>query len=122
MTQPLPDLDALRRPRLLVRTARFGLEDYRRERDLPRLLPGAGLPGPARALDLLLAEEAACEAARQRGDATWSVTRQIDLLIAILGEAQLAAAAAAPAPSAAGAAPPPPQAKASGISALRRAT
>jgi len=28
----------LRRPRLLIRAARFGLEDYRRDRDLSRLL------------------------------------------------------------------------------------
>ena len=27
----------LRRPRLLIRAARFGLEDYRRDRDLSRL-------------------------------------------------------------------------------------
>ncbi len=28
----------LRRPRLLIRAARFGLQDYRRDRDLRRLL------------------------------------------------------------------------------------
>ncbi len=121
MTHTIPDLGALRRPRLLVRTARFGLEDYRRERDLARLLPGEGLPGPARALALLLAEEAACEAARLRGEATYSVARQVELLIAVLGEARLLACAATPpaAASATEAAAPLPRARASGMAAGR---
>lgn len=130
MTDPLERLDALRRPRLLVRAARFGLDDYRRERDLPRLLPGLGTPAPARALPLLLAAEAEAEAQRVAGGAAYSAARHVELLIAVMGEARMLAAASAPAnaphapaaPAAEAAAAARPQAKASGISALRRAT
>jgi hypothetical protein len=125
MTDTTAALDALRRPRLLVRTARFGLEDYRRERDLPRLLPGEGTPRPARALELLLAAEAGCEAARQRGEATYSLTRHVDLLIAIMGEARLAAhtadSAAAPAAPETAAGIRPRPAPGAAVAALRRA-
>ncbi|MCL4187289.1 MAG: hypothetical protein KJZ85_06740 [Rhodobacteraceae bacterium] len=102
---------ALRRPRLLVRTARFALDDYRRQRDLPRLLPLAGVTAPARAVGLLLAAEAACEAMRAAGSATYSAARHIELLTALMAEARLTAAPAAAEPL---------QAKASGIAALRR--
>ncbi|MCC6305842.1 MAG: hypothetical protein IT545_11685 [Rhodobacteraceae bacterium] len=111
------DLGALHRPRLLVRAARFALDDYRRDRDLARLLPAAGLPSPARAVALLLDAEAACEAARSAASATYSAARHVDLLAALMAEARLAAA-----PAAAASPPASAQAKASGIAALRRAT
>lgn len=109
------DLAALERPRLLVRAARFTLDDYRRERDLPRLLPSAGLAAPGRAVAPLLAAEAACEAARAAQAATYSAARHVELLAALMAEARLAAAPAGPAAL-------PLQPKASGIAALRRAT
>jgi len=114
-------LAALRRPRLLVRTARFALDDYRRERDLPRLLPLAGITAPPRTVGLLLAAEAACETARTAGAATYSAARHIEILTALMAEARLGAAPAAAAVAVAAAAAAP-QAKASGIAALRRAT
>lgn len=104
-------LAALRRPRLLVRAARFGLPEYDRPRDLRRLLRRTVTPPPGRALLALLDQEAALDALRKAGDVTYSPARHIDLLIAIMGEAQHL-----PRPA------PAPQVKASGISALRRAT
>ncbi|MFC2967384.1 DUF6477 family protein [Acidimangrovimonas pyrenivorans] len=90
----------LRRPRLLIRAARFGLPDYRRERDLRRLLrPGdraAALPAPAAALADLLAQELRLEASRQAGDAGYSLARHVLLLIALMGEARLLAGPADP--------------------------
>lgn len=77
----------LRRPALLIRAARFGLVDYRRERDLRRLIDRE-LP-PDRALPQLLDIEEALEATRQKGDATYSVNRHVDVLIALLGEARM---------------------------------
>lgn len=86
-------LAALRRPRILVRAARCGLADYRRDRDLKRILrlPKATLS--ARALDTLLAEERRLEDIRTAGEATYSLQRHVAVLTALLAEAHIAAAA-----------------------------
>lgn len=89
MTDLTNALKDLRRPRLLIRAARHGLTEYRRERDLLRLIRGASLPSPDRALGTLLAEEADIEATRRAGDARYSVTRHVELLIAMMGELRL---------------------------------
>jgi hypothetical protein len=77
----------LRRPRLLMRAARFGLGEYRRERDLRRLVKMTGSPQDT--LPALMAVEERLEATRQSGDAAYSVARHIDVLIALLAEARL---------------------------------
>ena len=77
----------LRRPKLLIRAARCGLTDYRRERDLKRLLHGQ--PSPDRALPRLMNEEEALEATRRSGDVGYSVGRHIEVLIALMGEVRL---------------------------------
>lgn len=89
MTDPLSILTALRRPRLLIRAARFGVTDYRRERDLSRLLHSPRLPAPGQALDSLMAQEEMLETTRRAGDASYSISRHIDLLIALMAEARL---------------------------------
>ena len=110
----MPDLRqtlrALRRPRLLIRAARFGLAEYDRPRDLRRLLRRTTTPTPSRALAILLDYEAMVDELRRSGDVTYSPARHIELLVAIMGEARLL-----PRPAA-------DQVKASGISDLRRAT
>ncbi|WP_226780877.1 DUF6477 family protein [Oceaniglobus trochenteri] len=92
MTQPshLP-LSALRRPRLLIRAARFGLADYNRTRTLSRILPDTG--PDADPLPPLLSREADCEARRRQGDATYSVARHVEILIALMSEANRTAGA-----------------------------
>jgi hypothetical protein len=77
----------LRRPRLLMHAARFGLDDYRRDRDLRRLV--ACDPSPEKTVPRLLDEEARLEETRLTGDAAYSVARHIDVLIALLAEARL---------------------------------
>ena len=89
MTDAMTLFAAIRRPRLMIRAARAGLADYRRERDLRRLIGSA--PGPARALPVLLEAEARAEHTRKSGDATYSIAAHVDLLIALMAEAQLAA-------------------------------
>jgi hypothetical protein len=79
-------LATLRRPRLLMRAARFGMTDYRRERDLRRYVDGAG--SPEETVSSLMTVEAGLEATRIAGDAAYSVARHIEVLIAILAEAQ----------------------------------
>ena len=80
-------LSALRRPRLLMRAARFGLGDYRRERDLRRLVPGMG--SPETTVRSLMGVEARLEETRLAGDLAYSAARHIEVLIALLAEARL---------------------------------
>ena len=79
----------LRRPRLLMRAARFGLGDYRRERDLRRLVTTTATTTPEETVPQLLSVEERLEATRLAGDASYSPARHIDVLIALLAEAQL---------------------------------
>lgn len=82
-------LENLRRPRLLIRAARHGLCDYRRERDLRRLINAATPPSPEAAFARLHDAEEQAEETRRNGDAGYSLTRHVDLLIAMLAEARL---------------------------------
>jgi Family of unknown function (DUF6477) len=77
----------LRRPRLLMRAARFGLGDYQRERDLRRLVRCG--PSPQETVPSLMSVEAEMEETRLAGDVSYSVARHIEVLIALLGEARL---------------------------------
>lgn len=98
----LETLRDTRRPRLLLRTARIGLAEYARDRDLRRILrlPAAPAPGPA-TVRLLLQMEADQEAQRTRppvevGD-TWRAARHVEVLIALMAEARLMAEVVVPA-------------------------
>jgi len=87
MTDFRTRLADLRRPRLLLHAARFGLSDYRRERDLKRLI--GTQTSPEATVDQLMHEEGKLEENRKRGDAAYSIARHIEVLIALLAEARL---------------------------------
>ncbi len=89
MNDILHRLDALRRPRLLIRTARIGAEDYRRDIHLPRLLGHGGLPRNAAALERLMDIEAGMDQSRREGEAGYSTIRHVEVMIAVMGEARL---------------------------------
>ena len=89
MTHPIDSLNALRRPRLLIRAARHGVAEYNRTRDLRRVIRAEGSVSPARAVSRLMALEAEQEATRQAGDASYSVARHVEILIALMAEATL---------------------------------
>ncbi|WP_128253880.1 DUF6477 family protein [Falsirhodobacter deserti] len=76
----------LSRPRLLVRAARLGIDEYRRERDLRRLTDHSR---PESALPRLLETEARLEETRLAGDASYSVARHVEVLIALMAEVRL---------------------------------
>jgi len=79
----------LKRPRLLIRAARFGIEDYRRERDLARLINTQAHATPETALPRLFCEEERMENTRRAGDLGYSLSRHIEVLIALMAEARL---------------------------------
>jgi hypothetical protein len=100
MTDLASLLNALRRPKILVRAARCGVADYRRERDLKRILRQPKAAAPGQAIGSLLAEETRLEATRAAGEATYSIQRHVAVLTAILAEARLLAVGARTAPGA----------------------
>jgi Family of unknown function (DUF6477) len=80
-------LAQMHRPRLLIRAARFGMADYRRDRDLRRL--GAPMAPAEQAVTTLMRDEERLEQTRCSGDAGYSVARHIDVLIALMAEVRL---------------------------------
>ena len=88
MKDVLSMLNALHRPRLMIRAARIGAQDYRREVHLSRVLGCDSLPRHAAAILRLMETEAALEDQRQTSDAGYSLLRHLDLLIAMIGEAR----------------------------------
>ena len=82
-------LSALHRPRLLIRAARIGAQDYCRDRHLHRLLGYGSLPRPASAVIRLMELERGIDDQRRIDDAGYSLRRHIDVLIALMGEANL---------------------------------
>jgi hypothetical protein len=88
MRDILGTLRALRRPPLLIRAARIGLQDYRREVHLRRLLREGPLPQSATALIRLLETEAALDEERRLANSAYSPARHVEVLIAMMGEAR----------------------------------
>ena len=88
MTTLLHVFNKLRRPKLLIRTARFGSAEFQRDRDLKRLLKAASLPRPGMGMPRLLALEQDLEENRQTGNATYSISRHVEILAALMTEAK----------------------------------
>ncbi|WP_299350485.1 DUF6477 family protein [uncultured Shimia sp.] len=89
MKDLLSMLNDLRRPRLLIRAARLGVDEYQRELHLRPHLGYGALPRNAAALMQLMEQESVVNDARQQGDAGYSIAHHVDLLIALMGEARL---------------------------------
>lgn len=89
MQDLLNSLDAMKRPRLLIRAARIGMSDYRRETHLRRHLSDAPLPRPREALAQLMEIESELDARRKERAAGYSPARHVDVMIAIMGEARI---------------------------------
>lgn len=89
MQDILGRLSALRRPPLLVRAARIGAQEYRRDAHLARALGETPPTRTASALMSLLELEGMLNAARKRGVAEYSPSRHVEVLSAMMAEAQL---------------------------------
>ncbi|WP_240514019.1 DUF6477 family protein [Paramylibacter kogurei] len=77
------------RPKLLVRAARIGLQNYVRDKDLKHLLKVNRLPREGSAKEDLMLRESALEAARISGAASYSLIEHISVLTALLAEMNL---------------------------------
>ena len=89
MQDILTMLNALHRPRLMMRAARIGAQDYRRAAHLPRLLGYGVLPRHGAALLKLVEMEAVLEDQRKQSDASYSLIKHLDVLIAMVAEARI---------------------------------
>ena len=91
MSDLISFVNTLRRPRLLIEAARHGMGDYNRQRVLKRLTRSPSTPSPRGAVNTLLGVEEKLNEARRSCDATYSVARHIEVMIALLAEAKLLA-------------------------------
>ncbi|WP_323769182.1 DUF6477 family protein [Antarctobacter sp.] len=82
-------LNDLRRPRILIRASRIGAQDYRRNPHLHRLIGYGALPRPGAALMRLMEMEADLDDKRLKDDAAYSVSRHVEVLTAMMGEARI---------------------------------
>ncbi len=89
MQDLLTVLRQLRRPRLLIRAARLGVDGYRRDPHLRRVLRTPSPPRTGSALMTLIELEADLESQRAAEEASYSIARHVDVLIAMMGEAQI---------------------------------
>lgn len=89
MQDLLGKLDSLRRPGLLIQAARLGVTEYRRDVHLRRLLDSSRLPRSGEALFQLMEIEQDMNTQRTRRAAGYSVSRHVDLIIAMMGEARI---------------------------------
>ena len=79
----------LQRPSLLVKAARIGAQHYQRRRHLRSILGMSTLPRHESALHKLSEIEAELNALREIRNGTYSVTKHLEVLTAIIGEARL---------------------------------
>jgi len=88
MSDLLHVFNKLRRPRILIRAARIGAQDYRRDRDIKRLLHINRVPAPGAGMTYLLAIEQELETIRIAGFATYSISKHVEILAALVIEVQ----------------------------------
>lgn len=89
MNDLLTKLDTLKRPRLLIRAARLGMAEYRRDVHLRRHLGQGPLPRSGAALARLVEIESGLNDQRRERDAGYSPVKHVDLLIAMMAEARI---------------------------------
>ncbi len=89
MTDITAILRNIRRPGLLIRAARCGQLDYDRTRDLKRVLKKFRISSGRNVIDGLMDVEKHLEETRVSGDAGYSVSRHVEVLIALMAEASL---------------------------------
>lgn len=95
MEDVLTQISRLKRPTLLVRTARHGIEDYNRVVHLRRILKSETLPGPAKAILKLMELEAISDRQRLEKRAEYSVAQHVEILVALMCEAKILKATSA---------------------------
>ena len=76
----------IRRPRILIKAAKIGLQYYKREKNLKILLKTNQTPTPETAIAWLVDAESSLNKDREKGAASYSLEQHIALLTALLNE------------------------------------
>ena len=92
MTDALTQIRDLKRPAILCRAAKEGAQHYRKKRHLRRLFSEGPLPSETSVLDDLLALEKDLNRQRKQNFAGYSAVKHVDVLIAVIAEAQIRSA------------------------------
>jgi len=88
MTSLSSSVTSLKRPNLLVRTAKLALEKFKRETTLERIFGYDISDDPAEVLLTLYEAEDAINEQRKTGDATYNIARHVSVLAALMNEAR----------------------------------
>ena len=89
MQDIMTQISQLKRPDLLVRAARFGIDEYSRTRHLPRFINVDPMPSPGQALVGLFDYERSVNADRLARRGGYDAGHHIQVLVAIMAESQL---------------------------------
>ena len=89
MQHCLTRLAQLKRPRIMMRAARIGAQDYRRNVHLPRILGPAQMPSHGDAITRLLELEDELNTRRTGDGVSYPMLRHLDVMIALVAEARL---------------------------------
>ena len=84
----IQELTNLKRPKILIKAAQIGQRHYQRHQNLCNILGCSRLPNPNAAVLGLSEKEHAINEARLLGEASYSITRHISLLTALLAESK----------------------------------
>ncbi|MCP5085489.1 MAG: hypothetical protein GY952_01600 [Rhodobacteraceae bacterium] len=79
-------LSKLRRPKILLRAARYGVPVYNRETDLQRITRLNSTASDTALIDTLVQQESSFEQARKTRDTAYNVGKHIRILTALLAE------------------------------------
>ncbi|MEO0370675.1 MAG: DUF6477 family protein [Pseudomonadota bacterium] len=93
MTDLLTMLAGLKRPKTPIRAARIGMRDYRRDATLQRLLGFNHPTDTAPVVVALMEIESEMNENREANATTYSPMRHVDVMIALMSEADLLRAA-----------------------------
>lgn len=74
------------RPKILVTTAHYGAQRYRRQRDLPGAIPGLLARPEDQIIPRLTEAEETCEMLRRERSAAYRPARHVQILAALLAE------------------------------------
>lgn len=89
MQDLLSMLKTIRRPQLLIRAARAGTLEYRRDPHLHRLLGHGVAPRAGAALMRLIEMEGDLDLQRREDAASYSISRHVEVLTAMMAEAKI---------------------------------
>ncbi len=86
---PIEIFQKILRPKILMQAAKIGLQNYRRETDLKKILGARALSNHSQNISQLSDREIELEEARKSGNAAYDMNKHIQIMTALLQELYL---------------------------------